>query len=164
MDEITRTADDVKEEPVTLNYSIADNSNDLKDVIDDTSDYDKPKAESTDEKPVAVNSSSHKKVDRDSDPRKKMHHANVEESGPKYDDDAALNMMMMQHSISCERNLWTATCVVLTNLYPQFSHSNLCFILLWCFALLSADNVPILWNLRLHSPHTSTSIISIALY
>ena len=65
----------------------AGNSDDLTDVIYDTPGYDKTKAENTDEKPVAVNSSSHKKVDRDSNPRKKMHHANIEKSGPKYDEE-----------------------------------------------------------------------------
>ena len=64
----------------------------------------------------------------------KTHHASIEEAGHKYDDDAAPNMMMMQQSITCERNSWTATCIVIANLYPQLSHSNLCVIPLGCFA------------------------------
>ena len=116
------------------------------DVLVDTGDYDRPvykvkldpevynkgtvddpaaeitgTADGVEEEPVAVNSSSHKKVE----PMEKIHHASIEEAGHKYDDDAALNMMMMQQSMTCERNSWTATCIVLANLYPQFSHSNL---------------------------------------
>ena len=64
----------------------------------------------------------------------KTHHVSIEEAGHKYDDDGAPNMMMMQQSITCERNSWTATCIVLANLYPQLSHLNLCVILLGCFA------------------------------
>ena len=121
------------------------------DVVVDTSEYDRsvykvkldqevynkgtvddPAAEITGaadgvkEEPVTVNSSSYKKVE----PMEKTHHASLEEAGHKYDDDAAPNMMMMQQSRTCERNSWTATCIVLANLYPQLSHLNLCAILL----------------------------------
>ena len=97
-----------------------------KGTVDDPAAEVTRTADDVEEEPVVVNSSGHKKFE----PMVKIHHASIEESGPKYDDDAALNMMMMQQSITCEKNLWTATCVVLTNLYPQFSHLNLCFILL----------------------------------
>ena len=64
-----------------------DSSDDLKDVINDNSDYDRSKAENTDETPIVLDSSSHEDVDRDSNPREKAHHAHIEKSGPERDED-----------------------------------------------------------------------------
>ena len=79
---------------------------------------------------------------------KKTHHASLGIAGHKYDDDAAPNMMMMQQSITCERNSWTATCIVLANLYPQLSHLNLCVILLGCFAFRNTPKTINSFDLR----------------
>ena len=101
-------------------------------------------ADGVKEEPVTVNSSSHKKVE----PMEKTHHASLEIAGHKYDDDAAPNMMMMQQSRTCEKNSWTATCIVLANLYPQLSHLNLCVILLGCFAFRNTSKTIYSFDLK----------------
>ena len=80
-------------------------------------------------------------------------------TGRKNDDSAAPNRMILRQIGTCERDLWTTTSIMITNLHQQLSQLNLC--ILGCFAFKNTPKTIKLFDL---TDDPSNTLIDISEY